>query len=115
MSRFALVAGAALILSGPTLAAGPYDDLLKYTSSNTNAVVLIDVKSAFASEVAKKEKWREQAQQSGYAGLGFVPDGADRLAITAEINFTTMVRDFQIGLVKVDSIPNFKRLAAREG
>jgi len=115
MSRFALVVGTALVLAGPACAAGPFDDLLKFASTNTNAIVLIDARSAFASEVAKKEKWTEQSQQIGYAGLGFVPSGADRLAIAAEINFTTMVRDFQVGLVKVDSVPNLKRLATREG
>jgi hypothetical protein len=36
--------------AGRTLAAGPYDDLLKYSSANTNSIVLIDVKGAFDSD-----------------------------------------------------------------
>jgi len=114
MSRFAFAAVVALALTGPVFAASPYDDLLKHASANTNAIVLIDVKGAFSSPLAKQEKWSERVQQSGYGGLGFVPPDGGYLAITSEMNFTTMARDFQIGLVKVNSLPNFKELAARE-
>jgi hypothetical protein len=115
MSRFAVAAAVACALAGSAVAAGPYDDLLKHASAHTNTVVLIDVKEAYASPLAQKEKWAEKARNNGYGGLGFVPPEAERVAITGEINLTTMVRDFQIGFVKVPNLPNFKDLAAREG
>jgi hypothetical protein len=112
MFRIAL---AALLLCAPVALAGPYDDLLKNAPTNTNAVVLIDVKKAFASGVAKKAKWEDGEQASGYGGLGFVPPGAERIAIAGEVNFTTMTRDFQVGFVQMRDVPSFKTLAAREG
>ena len=94
--------------------AGPYDDLLKNASANTNAVMLIDVNRAVASPIAKREKWTERLRESGNGGLGFFPADAELVAITGEINLTLMERDFQIGLVKVKHLPNFKTLAERE-
>lgn len=114
MIRSALAAVAALACAPPA-GAGPFDDMLKHAPTHTNAVVLIDAKKVFASPVAKREKWAESAKQSGYGGLGFVPPDSDRVAIAAEVNFTTMARDFQVGFVHRDPLPTFKELAAREG
>ncbi|HEY1189215.1 MAG TPA: hypothetical protein VGE74_16300 [Gemmata sp.] len=110
-----LTAAAVVLACAPAAGAGPYDDLLKHSSPNTNALVLIDVKGASASALAKREKWAEKVQQSGHGGLGFFPPDAELVAIAGEVNFTTMNRDFQVGFVKVRNLPNFKTLAAREG
>lgn len=120
MRRFALTAIIALlVISGgfrpPLAKAGPYDDLLKHTSANTNTLVLIDVKGAFSSPLAKAEKWAEKAQGNSHGGLGFVPRDAEVVVIAGEVNLTTLVRDFQIGLVKVRNVPTMKELATREG
>lgn len=113
MSRFAVVA--ALALAGSARAAGPYDDLIKYAPANTNALVLIDVKGAHASALATSEKWNEKLEKSSRGWLGFVPTEGARVVICSEVNLTAMARTFQVGLVKVKSMPNFKELAAREG
>ena len=105
----------ALLLTSSVRAAGPYDDLLKYTPPATNTVVLIDVKSAFASPLATSEKWNEKGQPGNRGGLGFVPSDAELLVITADINLNTMRRDCQVGLVKVNNLPNMRDLAAHEG
>jgi hypothetical protein len=102
-----------LVRSAP--AAGPYDDLLKRTPANTNSLVLIDVKGAMNSPLARAEKWRERATASGRGGLGFVPPDAELVVIAGEVNLTTLVRDFQVGLVKVPNTPTMRELAAREG
>src|SRR5215218_5608222 len=115
MSSLKTVTVCALALAcAPRAVAGPYDDLLKHATANTNALVLIDVKRATDSPLAKKEKWADKLQQSGRGGLGFFPPDAELVAVTAEINLTSMVRDFQVGLVKVKNMPNFKELAAHE-
>ncbi len=121
MRRTTLAAGLALMVAagGSSLprakAAGPFDDLLNRTSANTNVLVLIDVKGAFASPLAKTEKWAEKIQTSNHGALGFVPPDAEAVVIAGEVNLTTLVRDFQIGLVRVRNVPTMRDLAAREG
>jgi hypothetical protein len=120
MRRYAFATVFALVIvSGglrpPLAKAGPYDDLLKHTSANTNTLVLIDVKGAFASPLARAEKWAEKIQVGHHGALGFVPPDAEVVVIAGEVNFSTLVRDFQIGLVKVRNVPSMKELAAREG
>ena len=116
MTRFASAVGLlALVLPAPVGAAGPYDDLLKHTPADANTLALIDVKAAFASPLAKKEKWKEQGQPGQRSALGFVPGDAERLIIASELNLTTLTRNCQIGIVKVSEVPIMRNLAAREG
>jgi hypothetical protein len=104
-----------LIATGTARAAGPYDDLLKYAPPTANTVALIDVKGAFASPLARAEKWGERGQPDNRGGLGFVPRDAEAVLIAADVNLTAMTRDCQFGLVKVGSLPNMRDLATREG
>lgn len=113
--RWYAIASLALALAGSATAAGPYDDLLKHTSTNTNSLVLIDVKGAFNSPLAKAENWAAKTKTGGHGGLGFIPPDAELVVIAGEVNYTTLVRDFQIGLVKVRNTPTMRELAAREG
>jgi hypothetical protein len=113
MRRLAVAAGLALALAGTAAAQGPFDDLLKRTTRNTNSLVLIDAKGALASPLAKAEKWGEKT--AGRPGLGFVPPDAEAVVIAGEVNFSTLVRDFQVGLVRVRNTPTLRELAAREG
>jgi hypothetical protein len=116
MVRSTLVALAAVALGAAAApAASPYDDLLKHASSNTNALVLIDLKQAYSSPLARREQWAEKVGARGHGGLGFFPADSELVAVAAEVNLTTMVREHQIGLVRVKSLPNFNGLAAREG
>jgi hypothetical protein len=103
------------VVAGSARAAGPYDDLLKYTPPTANTVVLIDVKGALASPLAKAEKWREKGQPENRGGLGFVPSDAEAVVIAVDVNLNAMTRDCQVGLVKVWNLPNMRDLAAREG
>ncbi len=117
MLRTALAAGLLVFaLACPVRAAGPYDDLLKHTSPNTNTLVLIDVKAAYASTLAKAEKWADKGQRGDRGGLGFIPNDAETVVIGAEINLNTVTRDFQVGLAKVShNVPEMRELAAQEG
>ena len=77
MRRIAFAAALAIALAGSAAAAGPYDDLLKRTSANTNSLVLVDVKGAFNSPLAKAEKWAEKSKTGSHGRLGFVPPDAE--------------------------------------
>ncbi len=103
------------LLLSPARAASPYDDMLKNVAPNTNTLVLIDVKGAFNSTVAKAEQWVEKRRQNSGGGLGFIPWDAEAVVIAAEVNFNALTRDFQVGMVKVSSgLPSMQELAARE-
>jgi len=117
MSRFVTFAVLFLVATCTSQAgaAGPYDALLKHAPAQTNAIVLIDVKRAYGSPLAKRENWAARIQQSGYGGLGFFPADSELVAVAAEVNLTSMVRDLQVGFVRVKNLPNFKDLAAYEG
>jgi len=115
MYRLTAVAALVLVCAAPAVAAGPYDDLLKHASANTNALVLIDATAAYASPLAKKEMWADALRTNGHGVLGFVPADAELVAVAAEVNLTSMLRDFQVGVVKVRNLPNFKDLATQEG
>jgi hypothetical protein len=104
-----------LLVSAPRLYAGPYDDLLKSVPPHTNTLVLVDVKAAFASPLARSEKWSDDFFHRYRAGIGFVPPNAEAAVIASETNLTAMTRDHQIGLVKVRNMPNMRDLAARSG
>ena len=57
-----------------------------------------------------REHWEKQLR-----ALGFVPPDASAVVIAGEVNLTTLVRDFQIGLVRVRNVPSMAELATREG
>jgi hypothetical protein len=110
----ALAATCTATSSPQARAAGPYDDLLKHAPPASNVLALIDAKGAYGSELAKQEQWKEKGQP-GHRGMGFVPPDAELVVIAADVNLNSMSRYFQVGLVKVDRVPQMKNLAAFEG
>lgn len=104
-----------LTFASPARGAGPYDGLLKYAPANTNALLLVDAKAAYASPLARAEKWAEKGVPENRGGLGFVPSDAEAVVVAADVNLNALTRAFQVGLVKVPGLPNMRDLAAREG
>jgi hypothetical protein len=115
MHRLAISSILILMASSTVLAAEPYEELLKYASPQTNTLALLDIKGAFSSSLAKREQWLEKGQPNNRAGLGFITSDAEKVVIAAEVNLNTLVRDFQVGLVKMHNVPSMRELAAREG
>ena len=123
MSRTALPTGLVLVAlsSGspaaaqPAPAPGPFDDLLRHAPADTNVLALLDVKAAYSSPLARAEKWAEKGQPGNRGGLGFVPADAEAVVVAAEINLSSLSRDFQVGLVKVQDMPGMGVVARREG
>jgi hypothetical protein len=99
----------------PAPAPGPFDDLLRHAPADTNVLALLDVKAAYSSPLAKAEKWADKGQPSNRGGLGFVPADAEAVVVAAEVNLSSMSRDFQVGLVKVRDMPGMGVVARREG
>jgi hypothetical protein len=95
-------------------AAGPFDNLLTAVPPQTNTLVLVNVKAAYASPLAKAEKWADSYYQKYKSGTGFVPPDAEAMVIASTVNLSALTRDHQIGLIKVSSLPAIKGLAARE-
>jgi hypothetical protein len=104
------------VVSGNARADGPYDSLLKHAPANSNVIALIDIKGAFASPLSKKENWLEKGQASNRGGLGFLPVESETAVIASDVNFKSMTRQFQVGLVKLRrNVPPMAEFAAREG
>lgn len=117
MSRLTLAAFLlACALAQHAAAAGPYDDLLKHAPANVNTLALVDVKGAFASPLAKAEKWAEKGAPGGRSGFGFLPPDTTTVVIAADLNLSTLTRDFQVGLVRVShNVPEIREVAKSEG
>jgi hypothetical protein len=114
MPRF-VPAVLALVALAPAATAGPYDDLLRAVPPNTNTLVMVNVKAAFASPLAKSEKWADDYFKRYQSGMAFVPPESEAVVIASEVNLSDMTRDHQIGLVKVRNLPAMNALADREG
>ena len=97
------------------LAAGPYDDMLKAVPPNANALLLVNVKAAFASPLAKAEDWSGDQVKRYQSGIGFVPADAEVVVIASDVNFSSGVRGSQLGQVKTRQPQTVADLARREG
>jgi hypothetical protein len=114
MSRFRTAILAALAFAPATLAAGHFDTLLSAVPPQVNTLVLVNVKAAYASPLARNEKWADDFYHRYKSGTGFVPPDAEAVVIASTVNLSTMTRDHQIGLVKVTGLPSATALATRE-
>lgn len=115
MTRLAAVLLLALVPAMQAAAAGPYDDLLKLVPPGTNTLALVNVKAAYASPLAKAEKWAEDYNKRYRAGIGFVPADAEVVAVATDVNLSSMTRDYQTALVRAGTVPTIKELADRTG
>ena len=61
--------------------AGPYDDMIRGVPPNTNTLVLVNIKAAYASPLAKADKWADDSYKRYRAGIGFVPPVVAVLAL----------------------------------
>jgi hypothetical protein len=119
MPRFVPAALALLALCGaplpPASAAGPYDEFLKLVPPGANTLVLVNVKAAHASPLAKAEKWADDLQKKYRSGVGAVPANAELVVVAAEVNLTAMTRDHQIALMRLGNSVSIPDLVTREG
>jgi hypothetical protein len=104
-----------VFVATPALSAAGPDDLLRAVPPNTNTLVLVNAKAAFASPLAKSELWAENYWKKYHSGIGSIPPEAQKVVIAADVNFLDMSRACQVGLVKMRSIPTVKEMARREG
>ncbi len=114
MIRFAPLALVVLALPGYATAQGPFESLLADVPPTANTLVLIDVKAAYSSPVAKSEKWSSEYFEKYKSGIGFVPPDAEAVVIASEVNLSSMTREYQVGLVKVSRLPTIRGLAERD-
>jgi hypothetical protein len=99
----------------PTATAGPYDGLLQPLPADTNTLLLVDAKAAFASPLARGEKWADDSFQRYRSGLGLVPPETEAVVVASSVNLSSMTRANQLALLRARNAPTAKDLAAREG
>src|SRR5262245_50650112 len=112
--RWSAITALPLALTAARLAppAAPYDELLQHPSANTHSLVLIDVKGAFNSPPARTEDWGAKIPTRGPSRPGFIPSDTKAVATAGPVISSTLVRDFQVGLVRTSrNVPSMRELA----
>ena len=79
-----LLSAATMIAISPALA--PAQDATLWMPDGLNAVLAIDVASAYRSPIALQEQWAKKAAESFVAQEVFLPPSAQRVTIGAELN-----------------------------
>lgn len=115
MSRFVPVVLAALLVAPLCEAAGPFDDLLPAVPPQANTLVLVDIRAALKSPLAKAEDWTGDITKRYRSGVGVVPPAAEAYVVASQVNLSTMTRDYQVGLVRVPVLPTVRGLAEKDG
>jgi hypothetical protein len=104
-----------LLACAARLTAGPYDDLLKSVPPDTNTLVLVNVKGAYASPLARAEKWSESYFHRYRTGVGFVPPEAEAVVVASNVNLSALTRDHEVALMKLKNGADIRNIAARSG
>lgn len=92
-----------------------FAQLARHVPDSANAIVLVNVQKLFATPVAQKERWREDAEKRIADGMTSIPVDADQLLLGAQLDLRSMQPVWQVALVRMDSAPALETLARQHG
>lgn len=109
-----LVAALALVLWSGRAPAGPNDELLKTVPPTANVFALFDVKELLASPIGQKAGWIQKTDENYRAGVGIIPPGTDRLAVSGQLNLAGGAWAWKAAVLEGQGLPTPADVAARE-
>jgi hypothetical protein len=113
-----LLAAVTAVVSGfqptPTLAA-EYDHLLRRIPDEVNTLILLNVESIFASELAQAENWQQTYSDNFAAAPLIVPPRARQFVLGAAVDIESMHPRLEVASMEVSTDPTIDEIAARIG
>jgi len=91
------------------------DQLAMRVPSSANALVVINVKAAYSSPLARAQGWNSAGWQAHQDGMDTLPALAEQFLMAAEIDFEFMQPLWEIAVAYVHEMPALKAIAARSG
>ena len=82
---------------------------------STNALVVINVKSAYASPLAQAQGWDPQGLQAHRAGMIALPTGAEIFLLAAKMDFEFMQPQWEVAVAHMRSMPTMDDIATYSG
>jgi hypothetical protein len=93
--------------------AAEFDDMVRRVPKSTNFIALVNVEKIMASPMAQKEGWDVDPAKRFAAGLINVPSGVQRVVMAAEYDLELVRPLWQVGLVRMERVPQLSVLANR--
>lgn len=90
-------------------------DVIDLMPANANAILVANVDSIRASELAKKENWFDGRYGDPESGVSFLPPGAKAVALTAEMDLQTLTSLWTTGAIRMDKPPTLSRIVDATG
>lgn len=112
---FLLATMAAICLSGSVSRGTDFKTLLNRIPDTANAVVALDVEALFASDLGKKEKWKESYSDSYAASPVLVPPNSKRFLLASEMDIEAMKPLWEIAATELSIDPSIEEIAKRWG
>jgi len=110
-----LLAGSILLTILNQSFAAQLEQLANRVPETANSLVVINVKAAYASRLARAQNWKQQGLEAHQAGITAIPSGADDVLMAAEIDFELMKPQWEIAVARVQQVPAMQDIAARSG
>lgn len=86
-------------------------DLLQKMPAGGNAVLVADLAKISQSEVATQSGWFSTANGPMESGFGFLPTGAQRLALASKMDFHNFAPTWTTGLISMSNMPAMDSVA----
>jgi hypothetical protein len=111
-STLALLAG--LLVLGPARAADTFAELLKQVPPQANAVLFLDVKAAYESPLAVREKWGQQQDTQYLGGVSRFPRAANKLVAASQLSPGNLENAWEVSLLQVPKEVTASQIARAE-
>jgi hypothetical protein len=98
-----------VLVTSPSLAGGPYDDLLKWIPENANTLLLMDVHELHNCPMGKLENWAKKHTRV-HLGMSSMSPTMTKVVVAAQLNPSTLRYDWEAGVFQLDSSIKLKQL-----